>query len=422
MILLVGLPILVAIFIIIQGFFANSEMAMVSSNRIRLSYLAKNGDSRASIILFLLNFPDRLFGTTLVGINISTVVATVMADHYFRNIFVGHFSQVEEFIPVAILIPLVLEPAVLIFGELFPMSLARKYPNTTAMRNAYLIRAGYIIFYPIMLLVSRISRLIGRLFGSGESIDKISRDELQLLVSGRFSQTEGSTKKIIEDVFYLKELKAEDIMVHLNAVVAIEEEADVEEFRRLISTTNFSRFPVYRDTIFNIVSTAHAVNLLGVDGSEPIKNYTEKLYIIPSAKPALEVLKELQTNRKYMAIVVDEYGAACGIITIEDIVEKIVGDIKDENEIRLQKIKPANPMIFNAHTYLDDFYDSTGIDFRAEDADTIAGIINLATGRIARVKEIIEYKEVRFEVLEASDRAVKTVKLLTPQQAEREER
>ncbi|MCG8571702.1 MAG: hemolysin family protein [Spirochaetes bacterium] len=404
-------PFFIILLILIQAFFSNSEMAMVSSNRIRLNYLAKNGDKRAKIILNLLFSPERLFGTTLVGINIATVSATVICDRYFENIFVKYFPTIEHFISMSALTAIIMEVLILIFGELTPMSIARKYPNTTATRNAYFIQLGYILFFPLMISISFISRIIGMLFKSQESFGTLSRDELQLLVSRKFTKATVKTKKILEDLFAMKDLTAEDVMVHLNDVIAIEENAPVEELQKLLDETNYSRFPVYRDSILNIVATIHAINILGVDDKEPIKNYTEKLYIIPSTKPVLEILKELQTNRKYMGIVVDEFGAACGIISIENIVAEIVGEVNEE--IQLDQIfNKSLPQIFDARTYLDDFYDLTGIDLQTEDAETLGGIINLAIGRIARQGEKVTYQKVTFEIIEASDRAVKKVKLL----------
>ena len=142
------MPFLILLFIVMQGFFANSEMAMVSSNRIRLNFLAKQGNSRANIILNLLNSPERLFGTTLVGINIATVTASALSDFYFEEIIAHRFPVIEHYIPITVLTLFIVEISVLIFGELYPMSIARKYPNTTAIRNAYLIKAGYIFFFP----------------------------------------------------------------------------------------------------------------------------------------------------------------------------------------------------------------------------------------------------------------------------------
>ena len=180
----------------------------------------------------------------------------------------------------------------------------------------------------------------------------------------------------------------------------------------MILSSQYSRFPVYSDSIFNIVSTIHVTSILSASPSESIKLYTEKLYIIPSSKKVLDILKELKTNRKYMAIVVDEYGAACGIITLENIAEEIVGEINDSFATDTTE-NNANTMIFDALTYLDDFYETTGIDLRNENAETISGIINIGLGHIGRKDEIVNYKGlVKFQIIEASDRAVKTVKVI----------
>nr|HPO49020.1 CNNM domain-containing protein [Spirochaetota bacterium] len=304
------LPLIVVIAILIQAFFSNSEMAMVSSNKIKLNYMANNGDKKAGIILNLLNKPDKLFGTTLVGINLATVISTAVADYYFHEVFIKYYPAIKNFISLELLTFIVMEPAILIFGELFPMSLARKYPNTVALRNSYLIKTGYFVFFPLMFIVSNISSLIGKIFKSQDSgFGKISRDELELLVSGRFSQITENTRKIIKDVFDINELTAKDVMTHLNEVKSVESDSTVEDLKELMKATDYSRFPVFSESIFNIVATIHAVNILGVDDKENIMPYTEKLYIVPSSKPVVQILTELKRNRKYMGIVVDEYGA-----------------------------------------------------------------------------------------------------------------
>ncbi|OHD16248.1 MAG: hypothetical protein A2086_10960 [Spirochaetes bacterium GWD1_27_9] len=407
-------PLIIMFFIIMQAFFSNSEMAMVSANKIKLSHLANKGNKRASIILALLNKPERLFGTTLVGINFATVIATALSDYYFHDIVAKYYPQIEKFISLELLTFLIMEPAILIFGELFPMSLARKYPNTTSLRNSWLIRLAYFVFFPFMYIVSNISKFIGLLFkSSANEFGKISRDELQLLVAGKFSHITDDTKKIIEDVFDINELKAEDIMIHLNEVKSISEDSTVGDLKELIRATKYSRFPVYSENVFNIVATIHAVNILGADDKDLISQHTEKLYIVPSSKPIVQILSDLKRNRKYMGIVVDEYGAVCGILAIENIAEELIGKIRNDlDPIEKPKIN-EDDNIFEARTYLDEFYEQTGIDFTDEDVETLGGIINLALGRIAKKNDRVFYRDIEFEVIEASDRAVKKVKLIT---------
>jgi len=264
-----------------------------------------------------------------------------------------------------------------------------------------------------MFIVSNISKFINSVVKAGGEggFGKISRDELELLVSGRFSHINENTRKIIRDVFDIKELSAKDIMTHLNEVKSISSESSIEDLKELIRATNFSRFPVYSGSIFNIIATIHAVNILGVDEKENIMPYTEKLYIIPSSKPVVQILSDLKRNRKYMGIVVDEYGSVCGIVTIENISEELIGEAKEMSDDSTN-INDEKDNIFDAKTYLDDFYDKTGIDFTDTDFDTLGGIINLALGRIAKKGDRVSFRDVDFEVIEATDRVVKKIKLI----------
>ncbi|MBN2547273.1 MAG: HlyC/CorC family transporter [Spirochaetes bacterium] len=408
--LVIVIPILILILLILQGFFTNSEMAVVSSNKIRLLYLSNQGNKRAKIINNLLNQPERLFGTTLLSINLITVTISMLFDKYFSNVVYQNISFIEKFIPLKLFIILSIEPIILIFGELYPMSIGRKYPNTSALRNAYLIKLAYIIMYPFMIVIGSFSSVIEFIFKLKKQ-DRMSREDLKIIVTrGFLSSITKNTQNYINEALSISELRACDVMVHINDVNAINEDALISDLKKIIKKTGNSRIPVYKDNIINITRTIHAMNILGVDEKEPIINYCDKLYIIPSTKPIIQILKELRKNRKYMGIIVDEYGAVCGIITLEDIVEKIIGDEdfinKDKNNIILKKNE------FEGSMRLNDLFDETGIDLKNDVATTINGIINYAAGRIARKGEIITYKNFKFEILEATDRVVNKVKII----------
>ena len=402
---------IIIIFISIQGFLAKSEMAMVSCNKFRIQYLARNDNKRAAIIVFLLNNPHRLFGTTLLGINLATILATSAADYYFHNYIVSYLTLIENFISLELLILIIMEPIVLIFGELYPMSIARKYPNSNVLKNAFLIKFFSILLYPLMIFPNLISKSISRLFNKISS-NRLTRRDLELLVTGSFTNITKKTREYIKDLFDIRDLTAEDVMVHLSNVTAISENAKVGDLKKIINSTNFNRIPIYKKDIFNITATVHAINIIGVDEKDPVIKYSEKLYIVPSSKPIIKILSELKRNRKYMGIVVDEYGTVCGIITIKDILKEFVEDIGEESQIEYYNDKINNENIFDATMKLDDFFEKTGIDLRNDDVETLGGIINLAVGRIARKNEKIIFKGIQFEVIEATDRVVKTIKLL----------
>lgn len=402
---------IIMIFILIQGFLSNSEMAMVSCNKFRLQYLVKNGNKRASIILNLLNNPHRLFGTTLLGINISTILATTAADYYFKDYLAHELIFIEKYISSEVLILLVMLPIILIFGELYPMSIARKYPNAHVLKNALLVKFFSIILYPLMIIPNVISISLGKIFNKFK-VNELTREELEFLVTGSFANVTKNTREYMKDLFDINDLTAENVMVHLNNVVAINEDAAVADLKKIINSTNHNRIPVYRKDIFNIVATIHVINILGADDKEPIMSYFDKLYIVPTSKPIIKILSELKRNRKEMGIVVNEYGVVSGILTIKDILKEFVGDISKESHIEYIDDKIINGDIFDAIMKLDVFYEKTGIDFRNEDVETLGGIINIAAGRIVKKNEKVTYKDINFEVIEVTDRAVKTIKLL----------
>ncbi|MBP5449968.1 MAG: DUF21 domain-containing protein, partial [Spirochaetales bacterium] len=234
-ILLYILPAMIILCIAACWFFANSEMAMLSSNRLKLKSAAKSGDKRANIILALLNNPERLFGTTLVGTNLANIISTVCSDYLFGNILKENIEThiMGGHISADVFTSTVMVPLVLIFGELYPMYVARRYPNATALRNANLIKRAYLILYPLMLCISSISKGINKMLKTGDETS-MTRDELELLVLGKSANISTKTKKIIEDVFDINEITAADVMVHLNDVIAINENVTVGEYRKLI--------------------------------------------------------------------------------------------------------------------------------------------------------------------------------------------
>ncbi|MBR3732596.1 MAG: HlyC/CorC family transporter [Spirochaetales bacterium] len=410
-ILIYILPTMIILCIATCWFFANSEMAMLSSNRLKLKSASRSGDKRANIILALLNNPERLFGTTLVGTNLANIISTVCSDYLFGNILQDNITAVtHEVISVDTVTSCIMVPLVLIFGELYPMYVARKYPNETALRNANLIKTAYLMLYPFMLCISSISKGINNMLGTKDG-QSMTRDELELLVLGKSANISKKTKKIIEDVFDINEITAADVMVHLNDVIAIDENVTVGEFRRLIRKYTFSRMPVYQNNIFNIVGTVNAVSVLGAADKEPLSEYKDKLYIVPSTKPVIQILPELKRNRKYMGVVVDEYGAACGILTLEDIVDEIIPENAAINESSTDRLNTKGN-IYDARMSLDDFTDATGIDFGDNDVQTLGGIVNIALGRIGRKGERVTYQGVEFEIIEATDRVVNKIKIL----------
>ena len=402
-------PLAVFLFVYTISFFVSSEMGLISSNKIRINYLAKNGNKKASTILYFLNNPDRLFATTLVGINLATVITTSLAAYYFENIFKNNISLLGFNIPKEVIITIIIQPIILIFGEMTPNSMGRKYPTIISLKHSSLLKISYIILFPIIIMVSLISNFIGKLFDKKSEFGTISKDELEILVSESGSGNNPKSKKIIRDVFDINELTAKNIMLRIDEVVLIEKNETVSKLKDIAKLRQYNRYPVYSGNIFNIIGTIHISSIIGEDDKEPITKYIEELYIIPSSKPVVQILSELKKNDKHIGIVVNEFGIAVGIITIYDILEEMIGEIKEKD---LESIQLKS--IFDGSIYLDDFFDLTGIDFPdiKDDVETLGGVINFILGRIGKSGEVVSYKDIRFKIVEATDRQIKSIKIL----------
>lgn len=401
------IPILIVLLIVIQSFFTSTEMAAVSSNKIKLKYLA-NHNKRAKIINSLLEKPERLFSITLISINLITVLLTILTEYYFEVIIK---NKINFFIPPEIITILIIEPLILICGELTPMTLGRKYSTNLSLKNSYLLKAAYLILFPLITPLLAVLTFFQKISGKSKK-HSFTREELEIIFTTAFfhRKKEFNVIDYAKEVLQISKLTANDVMTHIQNIVAVDEKTTIKEFKEIIKKNKNNRIPVYRDNILNIIGTVHILNILGVDDNEKVGDYCDKLYIIPTTKPILQVLRELKNNRKYVGIVVDDYGAACGFISLQDIIGRIISEIKKDEK---QQILNRNELLeFDGLMKLEDFYKETGIDLRGKNITTLNGFINSLLGRIAKKGEIIEYKNYKFKVLDATDRIVKRVQLI----------
>lgn len=408
--------ILIALSLLAQAFFAGSEMGMISFNRIRLRHLVEEGDKKAVLIQRLLDNPQRLFGTTLVGVNISVIVsATVASDLVHR--YVIQSDTWGPLIATGVMLPLTV-----MFGEIVPMSAYRSHSTFLVRLSIVSLTRAYWALLPAVYAATFISRKIARLFG--RTMERTSpfgsRDEIRLLLE------EGTESEFLHEhgldmlhrIFDLYETHAREVMMPLIEVTASPIESSVEDVIKLMRKTGFSTIPLYEERIDNIVGTVNAPDLMGIeDRRQPSKKFARKTYIVPETKPVDDILLEFQQTGERFAVVVDEYGGVSGILTMEDIVEEIVGEIADEYEgatprrISTRKGK----LVVEGKMSIKEFNEEFSSNLPAEKAETIGGLLTVITGRVPQPGEKVQCHGMEFEVLEASDRKVSklTIKPLT---------
>ena len=317
----------------LHAFFAGCEMGIVSVNPLRLRHKLDAGDRIAALIQALLDQPEKLFGTILVGTNICVIVATTTATVLVRQHLVGS-ERLVAIISTAIMFPLFM-----ILGEIIPKTIARKNSDKLVPRLVPLLRIFHNLLLPIVFVTTGVSRAFALILGRVKEHKNpfVTREELKLLLREGLDKRKLHTsgKDMIYRIFDLEETCASEIMVPLINVAAVEVGENISETVRLLKKSGYSRLPVYQDRIDNIIGIVAASDLIAPQYREkPLSELMREPYRVPSTKPIDDILREMQQKQKHMAIVVDKYGRVSGILTNEDIIEEIVGEIEDEHDRR----------------------------------------------------------------------------------------
>ena len=313
--------------IIMSGYFSATETAFSSLNKTRLKALAEKGNKRAELTYNLSEDYDRLISTILIGNNIVNIAAASIGTMLFISLCGEEFG--------ATISTVVLTVVVLIFGEITPKSMAKNNPEAFAMYSAPVIRCFIWIFWIFNVIFSGWTKLISRLFKL-ENDTKVSQEELLLFVEeveqeGSLDEDEG---ELIRNAIEFNELDAEDILTHRTDIVALSVEADKSEFAKTFHETKFSRLLVYEENIDNVIGIVHQKDFYTDEGitEKSIKDImTPPIFVMKNEKID-DLLKSLQTNKSHIAVVVDEFGGTYGIVTMEDILEELVGEIYDEHD------------------------------------------------------------------------------------------
>ena len=387
-----------------QGFFSGSELMLISSNKLKLRRKAAQGSRGARLALKMIDNPRWFLATTSTGTNMFVITASVVAAVLFENFFGKHGE---------ILTIVIISPFLLIFGEIIPKTIFQQNATKIAPKISHLLFFASRIISPITYLFFWASERFYRRIGK-ENIKKlpyITKEELAMLLSipGEGSDLKRKEKKLIHRVFHLSESKVSDIMVPLVNVTAITNTADVSDATKILSRTGYSRLPVFKDRIDNFTGIIHFLDLLHAhDSKAKIEQFIRKVPIIPELKRVDDLLISFQKSHNSIAIVVDEYGGSVGIITIEDILEEVVGDIRDEYDKEISKIIKLNDnkFLINARMEIEDVNEQLKINLPKENYETIGGFLLKHMGRIPQKGEKFIYKNIKFTIKLSSKKSI----------------
>jgi CBS domain containing-hemolysin-like protein len=392
---------------------AAAETALTSVNRIKLRNLAEEGDVRAKRVSRLLERPQVFLSTILVMSNVSVIVASTVATILALSIS-SSYGEVISTIVLALI--------VLIFCEITPKTIAVQNPERWARVLAGPVEAMSIALGWVVIALTWITSGIVRLFG-GQPVRRgpfVTEEELRLLVE--VGEEEGvleeDEREMIHNVFELADTAVREIMVPRIDMVTIEADASVDEAMDVIVQGGQSRLPVFEDTIDNIIGVLYAKDLLRIfaSGQHPtsVRSLVRPAYFVPETKRLDDLLRELQQQRVHMAIVVDEYGSVAGLVTIEDVVEEIIGDIQDEYDKEEQLVEKVsdNEYIVDAKISLDDFNELMDTELTSEDYDTLGGFVYAQLDKIPTVGDVVSHENLTITVLSTKGRRVTKVKVV----------
>jgi putative hemolysin len=411
--LLIGSPTIIVLILIplllLEGFFAASEIALVSANRRRLQFLAEEGHRGARIAMKLLAKPEYFLATTLMGAYMAGMANTVLVTALLLHKW-GYNGEIAAM--------LLLPPLLLILGEITPKSIGRQQATRLVLRLGPVVWVISWILYPFTFIFALVSRAV--LFVTGvrrtSQLPFITREDLRLVVqkSGPEVDLETQERLIIHRILRFSLRTAKEVMVPLVRVAAVPDTLTVGQALEEFRAAPFARFPVYHRRIDNLIGVLHSFDLLGEEHlSQPIKPHIRPLLYVPEIKKIDRLLTEMQRSGTHLVAVVDEYGGAVGIVTIEDLLEEIVGEIADEfdQEVIPYKKLGEGHYLINARMEIGALNEFLQLDLPPGDYETLAGFLISQLGDLPRPGENIKYRNLRFLVRQAESRILKEVEV-----------
>ena len=419
--------IVLVVLIGINAFFASTEIAFISLNDAKIEKQAKEGNKKAKQIRKMLKEPSRFLATIQIGITLAGFLSSAFA----ADAFASELAPIlEGLLPLGIkawtnisivLITLVLSYFSLVLGELVPKRVAMKNPERVAFGSIGAVKFIYTITSPFVKLLTWSTNIVSKIFGvTGANEDVVTEEEIRMMVDvgEERGSIEEEEKELINNVFEFNDKVTSEVMIHRKDIYAIDVKSDIGDILQDLKEYKYSRIPVYEDNIDNIVGMLFIKDLLAyVDLKKEVKirRLMREVYFVPENKPINELFRELQKSKHQIAIVLDEYGGTAGLITMEDIIEELVGNIfdeYDEEELDYEKLDENTYRISGSVS----IYELRKIldieDIPEGDYDTLSGYLIELLGRIPEDDETpeIETPKVTYKIEDYEDRRILWVK------------
>lgn len=405
------IAVILVFFLFLALFFAGMEAGFISLDQIALEQSAKRDRKHASLLDFVRN-PDKFLGTTLIGSNIVQSILASISTLIVAQMDTAFFDPRYTSLIVGII--------VLIFGEIIPKAMFRDHADTLVPRLYPIMQFFYVLLYPLVVVVGYLNGVLRKTLKMPKNFqyDFLTKDDISLLFAEANNADTADSPQIemIEDALDFKELEARNVMVPRTEIVAIPDSASIKEVMEIAKAEGFTRYPVYRNNLDDIIGILIIYDILKRDINDDMlaADIVHEPYFAPENIDLDVLLKEMQRDGRSMAIIVDSYGGTAGMLTMEDILEEIVGEIEDEydeeEEADVEQISP-NTWIAMADVEIDRLLDDYEIELPEGDYETIAGLILHRLERIPHQGQFVNIPPYRIQVLQATDKKIIKVKI-----------
>lgn len=413
-----GIIVGIIICVMFSAFFSASETAFTTLNRIRLKTEAEAGDSRAALVLSIAENYDKMLSTILIGNNIVNIASASLATIVFTHVLGDAGVSVSTAVMTVI---------VLIFGEISPKNLAKEHPEAFARFSAPFLRLSITILTPINFIFSQWKKLLNKIFKK-KSDNRMTQEELKTIVDE--AQSEGGIDEekgeLIRSAIEFDDLTADDILTPRVDIVGIDEECPFQEISDIFLKNTYSRLPVYSDSIDNIIGIVHEKDYFSAQksGISDIKQVMKKVLYISRTVKISDLLRTLQKTKSHMAIVVDEFGGTEGLVTMEDIIEELVGDIWDEHDVVIDYFNQIDDhtYVINCSADLHDLFEEFDLGDSDEfESASVGGWAMELLGKIPSVGDTFDFKGWHITVTKATSHHATQLTMVSPEEGARDE-
>ena len=397
--------------LILSGFFSGSETGMMAANKIKLRNLSKKSKTSAKRALDLLKRPDQLLSAILVGNNFANILASAIVTIMMLNYFGGS----------VVLGSIILTIVILIFSEITPKTMAAIKPESFATRSSFILNILVYIFKPLIFLTNFLSKQILKIFKldakDATLNENLNTEELRTLLEESGDLIPKQYRKMLSSVLGMEELIVEDIMIPTSEIIGIDINMDYQNATKIIQSTEYTRLPVYRDSIDNMIGVLHLKDshafLKKFNGQKDINKLLQKTYFVSQSTLLMKQLREFLASNQSIALVVDEYGEIEGLISVEDIFKEITGKFggdKEELEREFIKLKDGS-ILTDGNSKIRDLNNYVNWEIPETSSKTINGLITEYLDQIPQANLCIEIDNYRFEILELDDNLISKIKI-----------